>query len=78
VHGLPPRLVWRQRPFPDANLLLSGRRPALVDSGFVGHAEAAEHTPVLPDSPSSPGSAACGDDLLVEVRVPDQGKRSSA
>ncbi len=31
---------WRPRPFPDANLLLlSGARPVLVDSGFVGHAE---------------------------------------
>jgi glyoxylase-like metal-dependent hydrolase (beta-lactamase superfamily II) len=39
-HRLPPWLIWRQRPFPDANLLLlPGRRPALVDSGFVGHAE---------------------------------------
>ncbi|MGW6057372.1 MBL fold metallo-hydrolase [Streptomyces sp. NPDC055189] len=36
---LPSWLTWRQRPFPDANLLLlHGRRPALVDSGFVGHA----------------------------------------
>jgi len=33
-------VIWQQRPFPDANLLLlNGRRPALVDSGFVGHAE---------------------------------------
>lgn len=32
-------MTWVQRPFPDANLLLlSGRRPAMVDSGFVGHA----------------------------------------
>ncbi|WP_406727358.1 hypothetical protein WJ438_25855 [Streptomyces sp. GD-15H] len=32
-------MTWRQRPFPDANrLLLHGRQPALVDSGFVGHA----------------------------------------
>lgn len=31
---------WQQRPFPDANLLLvHGRQPALVDSGFVGHAD---------------------------------------
>ncbi|HEY5853937.1 MAG TPA: MBL fold metallo-hydrolase [Aldersonia sp.] len=37
---LPPWLIWRQRPFPDANLLLvDGRQPALVDSGFVGHAD---------------------------------------
>jgi glyoxylase-like metal-dependent hydrolase (beta-lactamase superfamily II) len=36
---LPSWVMWRQRPFPDANLLLlPGRRPALVDSGFVGHA----------------------------------------
>jgi glyoxylase-like metal-dependent hydrolase (beta-lactamase superfamily II) len=36
---LPPWLTWQQRPFPDANLLLlHGRQPALVDSGFVGHA----------------------------------------
>ncbi|MGY5138500.1 MBL fold metallo-hydrolase, partial [Streptomyces nigrescens] len=38
--SLPPWMTWRQRPFPDANLLLlHGRQPALVDSGFVGHAE---------------------------------------
>ncbi|MGY4970721.1 MBL fold metallo-hydrolase [Streptomyces nigrescens] len=38
--SLPPWVTWRQRPFPDANLLLlHGRKPALVDSGFVGHAE---------------------------------------
>lgn len=37
---LPSWLTWRQRPFPDANLLLlHGREPAMVDSGFVGHAE---------------------------------------
>ncbi|MET7286479.1 MBL fold metallo-hydrolase [Streptomyces sp. NPDC005573] len=37
---LPSWLTWRERPFPDANLLLlHGSRPALVDSGFVGHAE---------------------------------------
>jgi glyoxylase-like metal-dependent hydrolase (beta-lactamase superfamily II) len=37
---LPPWVIWRRRPFPDANLLLlRGRRPALVDSGFVGHAD---------------------------------------
>lgn len=36
---LPDWLTWQQRPFPDANLLLiRGRQPALVDSGFVGHA----------------------------------------
>lgn len=37
---MPAWVTWWQRPFPDANtLLLHGRRPALVDSGFVGHAE---------------------------------------
>jgi glyoxylase-like metal-dependent hydrolase (beta-lactamase superfamily II) len=37
---LPSWLRWQCRPFPDANLLLvRGRQPALVDSGFVGHAE---------------------------------------
>jgi len=37
---LPSWLSWQTRPFPDANLLLvHGRQPALVDSGFVGHAE---------------------------------------
>lgn len=37
---LPSWVTWQQRPFPDANLLLlSGTRPALVDSGFVGHAQ---------------------------------------
>jgi glyoxylase-like metal-dependent hydrolase (beta-lactamase superfamily II) len=36
---LPPWVQWQQRPFPDANLLLlHGAQPALVDSGFVGHA----------------------------------------
>lgn len=36
---LPSWLTWQLRPFPDANLLLvHGRQPALVDSGFVGHA----------------------------------------
>jgi glyoxylase-like metal-dependent hydrolase (beta-lactamase superfamily II) len=40
VDGLPRWVTWRPRPFPDANLLLlHGREPALVDSGFVGHAE---------------------------------------
>lgn len=38
-HVLPAWVHWQQRPFPDANLLLlTGSRPALVDSGFVGHA----------------------------------------
>src|SRR5688500_20013820 len=38
--GLPSWVMWQQRPFPDANLLLlPGRQPALVDSGFVGHAQ---------------------------------------
>ncbi|WP_037604956.1 MBL fold metallo-hydrolase [Streptacidiphilus rugosus] len=38
--GLPSWATWWQRPFPDANtLLLHGRRAALVDTGFVGHAE---------------------------------------
>jgi glyoxylase-like metal-dependent hydrolase (beta-lactamase superfamily II) len=37
---LPAWVTWQRRPFPDANLLLlHGRVPALVDSGFVGHAE---------------------------------------
>ena len=37
---LPDWVTWRQRPFPDANLvLLGGSQPALVDSGFVGHAQ---------------------------------------
>ncbi|HEY7811711.1 MAG TPA: MBL fold metallo-hydrolase [Nakamurella sp.] len=37
---LPTWLIWQPRPFPDTNLLLlTGRRPALVDGGFVGHAE---------------------------------------
>ena len=32
-------MTWQHRPFPDANLLLlPGRHPVLVDSGFVGHA----------------------------------------
>ena len=36
---LPSWVTWQQRPFPDANLLLlPGRNPALVDSGFAGHA----------------------------------------
>ncbi|MEV0579442.1 MBL fold metallo-hydrolase [Streptomyces sp. NPDC050392] len=38
--SLPSWATWWQRPFPDANtLLLPGRQPALIDSGFVGHAE---------------------------------------
>ncbi|NKE55481.1 MBL fold metallo-hydrolase [Lentzea sp. PSKA42] len=38
--ALPAWATWWRRPFPDANLLLlHGRQPALVDSGFVGHAE---------------------------------------
>jgi glyoxylase-like metal-dependent hydrolase (beta-lactamase superfamily II) len=37
---LPTWVTWQPRPFPDANLLLlAGREPVLVDSGFVGHAE---------------------------------------
>jgi len=33
-------MKWQHRPFPDANLLLlEGRDAALVDSGFVGHAD---------------------------------------
>ena len=39
-HHLPAWVTWQQRPFPDGNLLLlDGRQPVLVDSGFVGHAE---------------------------------------
>ncbi|MBE4736533.1 MULTISPECIES: MBL fold metallo-hydrolase [Streptomyces] len=38
--ALPSWLTWWQRPFPDANiLLLPGQQPALVDTGFVGHAD---------------------------------------
>lgn len=37
---LPDWITWQQRPFPNANLLLvHGRESALVDSGFVGHAQ---------------------------------------
>lgn len=37
-HELPDWVVWQQRPFPDANLLLlPGRDATLVDTGFVGH-----------------------------------------
>jgi hypothetical protein len=33
-------VTWQRRPFPDANLLLlHGGQPALIDSGFVGHAQ---------------------------------------
>lgn len=40
AHELPEWVRWEQRAFPDANLLLlHGRAPALVDSGFVGHAQ---------------------------------------
>jgi glyoxylase-like metal-dependent hydrolase (beta-lactamase superfamily II) len=35
---LPHGVHFEQRPFPDSNLLLlGGREPALIDSGFVGH-----------------------------------------
>lgn len=37
---LPGWVQWQPRPFPDANLLLlHGPHPALVDTGFVGHAD---------------------------------------
>ena len=37
---LPAWVSWQRRPSPDANLLLlHGRQPAPVDSGFVGHAQ---------------------------------------
>lgn len=37
---LPDWLVWHQRPFPNANFLLAkGKQPALIDSGFVAHAD---------------------------------------
>ena len=37
---LPPWLLWSERPFPDTNLLLlPGRHPAMIDSGFVCHAD---------------------------------------
>jgi len=37
---LPDWVVWSPRSFPDTNLLLlAGGRPALIDSGFVGHAD---------------------------------------
>ena len=36
---IPAGVIWQRRPFPDTNLLLlTGRWPALIDSGFVGHA----------------------------------------
>ncbi|MCX5233369.1 MBL fold metallo-hydrolase [Streptomyces sp. NBC_00233] len=38
--SLPQWFTWWQRPFPNANtLLLTGPQPALIDSGFVGHAD---------------------------------------
>ncbi len=38
--SLPAWVTWWQRLFPDADtLLLPGRQPALVDSGFVGNAQ---------------------------------------
>lgn len=52
-HALPGWVQWQQRPFPDANLLLlHGPQAALVDSGFVGHAQdtadwVRAHTPDL-------------------------------
>lgn len=37
---LPDWVVWLPRSFPDTNLLLlTGDRPTLVDSGFLGHAD---------------------------------------
>lgn len=37
---LPTWVHWQARPFPDANLvLLPGPHPAVVDTGFVGHAD---------------------------------------
>jgi len=40
THALPNWLVWQPRAFPNANFLaVKGTRPALVDSGFVAHAE---------------------------------------
>ena len=37
---LPDWVVWSTRSFPDTNLLLlNGSRPALIDSGFIGHAD---------------------------------------
>lgn len=37
---LPRWVIWQRRPYPDTNLLLfAGREPAVVDSGFVGHAD---------------------------------------
>lgn len=41
---LPKGIVWQERPFPDANfLILLGEQPALIDSGFVAHAEETSH-----------------------------------
>lgn len=41
---LPIGVVWRQRPFPDANfLLLLGAEPSLIDTGFTAHADATAH-----------------------------------
>ncbi len=38
--SLPDWVIWQQRPFPDSNLvLITGREAALIDSGFVGHAD---------------------------------------
>ncbi len=51
--ALPAWVTFKRRPFPDANLLLiHGRQPALIDSGFVAHAQQTaawvhEHTPQL-------------------------------
>lgn len=40
IGQLPAWVIWERRPFPDTNLLLlAGRTPALIDSGFVGHAD---------------------------------------
>ena len=52
-HVVPDWVLWQQRNFPNSNLLmLRGDVPALVDSGFVGHAEqtaawAQHHAPTL-------------------------------
>ncbi len=40
AESLPAWVTFKRRPFPDANLLLiHGRQPAIVDSGFVAHAQ---------------------------------------
>jgi glyoxylase-like metal-dependent hydrolase (beta-lactamase superfamily II) len=40
IERVPSWVTWQRRPFPDANLLLlHGRQPTLIDTGFVGHAE---------------------------------------